>query len=416
MFSLQRAQSIRVTTANRSFSTTKTAMSNRVFLVGGKRTPFGKNGESLKDIPPVELAYIATKALLEETQINPKKIDHSIMANVVPSTTDTIYGARHLALKVGAKLETPAYNVNRLCGSGIQAIVDAANYIRRGEANLVLASGVENMSLIPHLVYGARFGTRFGPFQTVDMLMDSLTDKHAGCAMAITAETLATDNRISREDCDEFSLQSHQRASQAYKDNLLQGEIAKVIVKKKGEIVRDEHIRPQATKEELAKLRSTFKDFGVVTPGTASGIVDGAGAVFVASEEFVNKEGITPLAEIADSAVVGVDPTRMGIGPVPAIKKLLQKSNLTLKDIDLVEINEAFAAQTLACVKELQLDVNKLNIWGGAIAIGHPLGASGIRIALTLARQLKHTGGKNGIASACIGGGQGIALHLKSIK
>jgi len=380
-----------------------------------QKTPFGKFGESLKDLTPVELAVAASKALLDETKISPTKIDHSIFANVCPSTTDTVYGGRHVHLKLGGKVETPGYNVNRLCGSGLQAIIDAANYIRRGEANLVLATGVENMSMIPHLVYGSRFGTRYGPLKTVDMLTDALEDKHSGCKMGITAENLAVDFKISRADCDKFALYSHQKAAKAYKDGLLQPEIAKINLKKT-EVAMDEHIRPQATIEEMSKLKASFKENGTVTAANASGVVDGAGAVFIASEEFCQSEGLTPLAEIGESTVVGVDPSRMGIGPSPAIKKLLQKSGLNLKDIDLFEINEAFAAQTLACIQDLQLDQNKLNIWGGAIAIGHPLGATGIRIALTLARQLKHTGSKQGIASACIGGGQGIALYLKAVK
>jgi acetyl-CoA C-acetyltransferase/acetyl-CoA acyltransferase 2 len=386
-----------------------------VFIVAGKRTPFGKFGESLKDISPVDLTVLAGRAVLDETKISPKKIDHSILANVTPSTTDTIYAARHVALKLGAKVETPAYNVNRLCGSGFQAIVDASHYIKRGEASLVLASGVENMSMVPHLVYGSRFGTRFGPIQTVDMLMDSLTDKYAGCAMAITAENLATDFKISREECDQFGFQSHQKAAKAFKDGHFQGEIARVAVKKK-EVTGDEHVRHQVSIEDMTKLKATFKENGTVTAGTASGIVDGAGAVLVASQEFCNQEGLTPLAEVVDYAVVGVDPTRMGIGPSPAIKKLLKQQNLSMKDIDLFEINEAFAAQTLAVAKDLSLDQSKLNVWGGAIAIGHPLGASGIRICLTLARQLKHYGLKNGIGAACIGGGQGIAVYLRAVK
>jgi len=315
-------------------------------------------------------------------------------------------------------VETPGYNVNRLCGSGLQAIIDAANYIRRGEASLILATGAENMSLVPHLMYGARFGTRFGPIQTVDMLMDSLTDKHSGCAMAMTAENLANDFNITREECDKFGVQSHQKASKAAFEGLFAAEIIKIPLKKKDlkELHSDEHVRHDVSIEQMSALKPSFVENGTVTAGNASGITDGAGAVFVASEEFVEKESLTPLAEIGESTVVGVDPTRMGIGPSPAIKLLLAKTGLSLNDFDLVEINEAFASQTLACVKDLGLDKAKLNIWGGAIAFGHPLGASGIRLALTLSRQLKHTGGKNGIASACIGGGQGIALHLKAIK
>jgi len=270
------------------------------------------------------------------------------------------------------------------------------------------------MSLTPHLTYGTRFGTRFGNYQVVDMLMDSLTDKHAGCAMAITAENLAKDYSISRQECDTYSAESHRRAAEAHRDGHLKGEIAPFPTKKLT-LDMDEHVREKVSIEDMAKLKPSFAKDGVVTPGTASGIVDGAASVFVASEEFVRANNLKPLAVIGDFSVVGVDPTRMGIGPVPAIEKLLKKINLSIDDIGLIEINEAFAAQTLSCMKQLKIDHQKLNIWGGAIAIGHPLGASGVRISMTLARQMASKGVKNGIASACIGGGQGIALHLKSV-
>eukprot|EP01119_Soliformovum_irregulare_P002436 TRINITY_DN12690_c0_g1_i1.p1 TRINITY_DN12690_c0_g1~~TRINITY_DN12690_c0_g1_i1.p1 ORF type:complete len:411 (+),score=132.81 TRINITY_DN12690_c0_g1_i1:60-1292(+) len=387
--------------------------SKNVYLVAGKRTPFGKFGESLKDVTPVDLTVHAAKALLQETQVDPTKIDHVIIGNVTPSTTDTSYAARHVALKIGAKVETPAYNLNRLCGSGIQAIVDAAHMIQRGEANLVLAGGTENMSMTPHLTYGARFGTRFGSYQVVDMLMDSLTDKHAGCPMAITAENLAKDYSISRQECDSYSAESHLRAFKAREH--IKGEIA-AFPTKKATVEFDEHIRDKVSTDDMAKLKPSFAKDGVVTPGTASGIVDGAATVFVASEEFVRSNNLKPLAIIGDYTVVGVDPTRMGIGPVPAIEKLLKKINKSIEEIDLIEINEAFAAQTLSCMKQLNIPHDKINIWGGAIAIGHPLGASGVRISMTLARQMAMKGAKNGIASACIGGGQGIALHLKSVQ
>jgi len=301
-----------------------------------------------------------------------------------------------------------------LCGSGIQAIVDASHLIKRGEAACVLASGTENMSLIPHLVYGSRFGTKYGSLQTVDMLMDSLTDQYVKAPMAITAENLAVKYGISREECDKFGIRSHENTTKAYSKGYLQGEVASIPLKK-GELSKDEHFRSSVSMEEMTKLKASFKKDGVVTAGTASGIVDGAASVLIASEEFCNKEGLKPLAEIIGYSVAGVEPTLMGIGPVPAIRDLLAKTGYELKQIDLIEINEAFAAQTLSCVKELGIDINKLNIWGGAIAIGHPLGASGVRISLTLARQLRETKGKLGIASACIGGGQGIAILLKSV-
>jgi acetyl-CoA acyltransferase 2 len=391
----------------RSFSSGK----EKVFLVHGRRTPFGKFGESLKEITPVDLAVFSTKAVLEDTKLKPDKIEHVIVGNVSPVTVDTLYAARHIALKSGLPIQTPAYGVNRLCGSGIQAIVDAANMVRRGDANAVIAAGTENMSMSPHLVYGGRFGTRFGPLKTVDMLMDSLTDSYVNCPMAITAENLATQFQISREECDQFGLRSHNLAAKAYKDGHLQGEVVNVPLKK-GHLDKDEQVRFDATITDIAKLKASFKKDGVVTPGTASGIVDGAASVLVANETFVKRHNLQPLSEIGESSVVGVEPTIMGIGPSPAIKLLLNKMGKSLKDIDLVEINEAFAAQTLACVKDLGLNIEKLNVWGGAIAIGHPLGASGIRLALTLSRQLHAYNKKHGIVSACIGGGQGIALYL----
>lgn len=382
----------------------------RVYLVGGKRTPFGKFGGSLKKITPVDLAVHASKALLEETGVSPKQIDHVIFGNVAPSTTDTMYAGRHLALKLGMPETTPGYVVNRLCGSGIQIILDAVRQIKLGESNCVLTAGAENMSMMPHLVYGGRFGTRYGSLETVDMLLDTLTDKFTKIPMAITAENLAESHSISRAEVDRYSLESHLKASKAQVH--IKGEIAPII---EGRIncTKDEHTRDDATLEQMQKLKSSFVKEGTVTPATASGVVDGASCVLVASEEFIEKNNLTPLAEIIDGHVVGVDPTVMGIGPVPAIKDLLKKNNLHLDDIDLYEINEAFAAQVMACQKDLEIPEEKLNIWGGAVAIGHPLAATGTRITTTLARQLRITNKNYGVASACIGGGQGISILLK---
>ncbi len=385
----------------------------KIYLVAGKRTPFGKFGGSLKDITPVDLAVLATKAMLEEAKVAADKIDQAILGNVVPSSTDTMYGGRHLALKVGARLETPGIVINRLCGSGIEAILQAARIINAGEAQCILAAGTENMSMVPHLLYGARFGTKYGAPKTVDMLLDALTDQYAQTPMGITAENLSEKFGVGRGQCDEFALASHQKAAKAYKEGLLQGEITPVVLKKETVSV-DEHMRADASLGDMAKLPSTFKKDGVVTAASASGIVDGAAACLVASEEFCQKHGLKPLAEIVAGEVVGVDPKIMGIGPSPAIKGLLNRTGLKLKDMDFVEINEAFAGQTLSCMKDLELPADHLNVWGGAIAIGHPLAASGVRIALTLARQLKHYKAKQGVASACIGGGQGIAMLLRS--
>jgi acetyl-CoA acyltransferase 2 len=385
---------------------------SKVYLVAGKRTPFGKFGGSLGAISPVDLGVYASKAILEETKIKPEQIDHVIFANVVTATTDTMYAGRHLALKLGCPDQTPGYVVNRLCGSGIQVILDAVRMIKLGEAQNILCCGAENMSLIPHLVYGSRFGTKYGSLKTVDMLLDTLTDKYAGIAMGDTAENLAKEYGVSREECDEYSYRSHQKAVAAYENGHLQGEITPIELKR-SICDRDEHLRDDVSLESMAKLRPTFQKEGVVTAGSASGIVDGASAVMVASEQFVKDNNLTPLAEIIDGHVIGVDPKKMGIGPVPAIEELLKRNNMTLDQIDLVEINEAFAAQAISCAKALELDQAKLNIWGGAVALGHPLAATGTRIANTLARQLKETNKEYGIASACIGGGQGISILLK---
>lgn len=393
--------------------TLNSMLSNRnVYLVGGKRTPFGKFGGSLKDVSPVDLAVHATKATLSELKIDATKVDQFILGNVVPTTTDTMYGGRHLALKSGGKTEAPGHCVNRLCGSGAQSIVDAARLILLEEAQAVVAAGTENMSNIPHLVYGSRFGTKYGALKTVDMLMDSLTDQYGGCPMGITAENLAEKYNISREECEQFAVSSHHKAAKAYEAGHFTGEIAPFETKR-GVFDRDEHLRAESSVEEMSKLRTSFKKDGVVTPATASGIVDGASSTLIANEAFCESEGVDPIARIIDGAVAGVDPTIMGIGPVPAMKMLLERNKLTFDDIDLIEINEAFAAQTLACQKELGFSLEKLNIWGGAIALGHPLGASGNRITLSLARQLKANGLKRGIASACIGGGQGIAVLIE---
>lgn len=393
--------------------TLNTMLSNRkVYLVEGKRTPFGKFGGSLQGVSPVDLAVHATKAALESAKVDPKKVDHFVLGNVVPTTTDTLYGGRHLGLKVGGREDAPGYCLNRLCGSGAQSIFDAVRMLLLGEGNAIVAAGTENMSNVPHLVYGGRFGTKYGPLKNVDMLMDSLTDKNAGCAMGITAENLAEKYGISRDEAEEYSVESHKRAAKAMSEGFLKEEIAPFETRR-GVLDFDEHVRADVTKDGMVKLKASFKEGGVVTPATASGIVDGASSCLLAHEDFVNKEGLTPMARILDGAVVGVDPKIMGIGPVPAIQTLLQRNSLNLSDIDLIEINEAFAAQTLACAKELGIDQAKLNIWGGAIAYGHPLAASGNRITLTLARQLKKLGLKRGIASACIGGGQGIALLIE---
>lgn len=386
----------------------------RVFIVGGKRTPFGKFGGSLGGITPVDLAVYATKALLEETKINPDTLDQVIFANVIPSTPDTLYAGRHLALKSGLKLTTPGIVINRLCGSGIQSIIDAARLIRAKECESVLVAGAENMTMIPHLVYGSRFGTRYGSLKTQDLLLDTLTDQLNQTPMGITAENLAEEYKVTKDESDQYAYESHLKAVKAYEANLIQPELAP-IKKDRIDCTRDEHLRDDASFEQMKKLKPTFKKDGTVTAGSASGIVDGAAAMVIASEAYVQKYNLKPIAEIIDGQVVGVEPTKMGIGPVPAIEQLLARNNKTVKDIDLFEINEAFAPQVISCQRALEIPLERLNIWGGAVALGHPLGATGIKISLTLARQMQHLKKDWGISSACIGGGQGIALLIKRV-
>ncbi|HXH31604.1 MAG TPA: thiolase family protein [Bacteriovoracaceae bacterium] len=386
----------------------------KVFLVHGKRTAFGKFGGSLGGLTPVELAVIAATSVFQDCAAPLDSIDQVIFANVIPSTSDTLYAGRHLALKCGLPVETPALVINRLCGSGIQAMIDAARLIRTGEAGALLVAGAENMTMAPHLTYGARFGTKYGPLVSKDLLLDTLYDKHAGLPMGMTAENLGEEYAVTRDDSDSYSFQSHTKANAAYDRGLIQPEIAGV---EQGKIScsKDEHLRTNVSLEELQKLKPTFKKDGTVTAGSASGIVDGACAMIIASEDYVLKHKLSPLAEIVTGEVVGVDPARMGIGPVPAIQRLLRRQEKRVSDIDLFEINEAFASQVIACQRALQIDPQKLNVWGGAVALGHPLGATGLKISLTLARQLRHYNKTYGVSAACIGGGQGIALLLKKV-
>lgn len=386
----------------------------KIFIVDGMRTPFGKFGGSLGNITPVDLAVLATKALLEKSQVSPDSIDQVIFANVIPSTPDTLYAGRHLGLKSGLKVEAPGMVINRLCGSGIQALIDGSRLIANNESEVILVSGAENMTMAPHLTYGARFGTKYGGLKSQDLLLDTLYDKHVQLPMGITAENLADEYEVSKTDSDKFAFESHLKAKRAYEQNLIQPELAPVKFERVN-CFKDEHLRDDVSLEEMQNLKPTFKKDGTVTAASASGIVDGACSILMASEEYIKKHNLIPLAEIIAGEVVGVDPSKMGIGPVPAIKNLLKKQNLNITDVDLFEINEAFAPQVIACQKALEIPNDRLNIWGGAIALGHPLGATGLKITLTLARQLKHYGKNYGVSSACIGGGQGIALLIKKV-
>ena len=392
--------------------TYKQRLTKKCFLIAGKRTPFGKFGGDLKHLTPTDLAEHCSKDLLESSGTDAKKIDHTIFANVLPVTPDTLYSGRHLSLRLGCNENIPAYSVNRLCGSGIQAIIDACNMINMNSGDLFLVSSAENMSMSPHMMYGTRFGTKYGALQSKDMLLDALTDCHIKTPMGITAENIAKKHGITREESDQYSMRSHHKASAARSAGHLSDEITPIELKR-STLSEDQHIRNEVSIEEMAKLRSSFAKDGVVTPGSASGIVDGACSLLIASEDYIKENNITPLAEIIDFEVVGIDPTVMGLGPVPAINNLCERAQVKVEDIDLYEINEAFTPQVIGCMKELNIPEEKVNIWGGAVAVGHPLGATGTRITLTLARQMEKEGKDLGIASACIGGGQGIAILLK---
>lgn len=389
-----------------------------MFIVAAKRTPFGAYGGLLKDFTAIDLTEFAAKAALSAGKVPPEIVDSVIVGNVLQSSSDAIYVARHVGLRVGIPIATPALTVNRLCGSGFQSIVNGCQEICVKDAEVVLCGGTENMSQAPFCVRNVRFGTRFGSdLKLEDTLWTSLTDTHVQLTMAITAENLAVKHKISREDCDKYALQSQQRWKAANDAGYFNNEMAPIEVKtKKGKQIMqvDEHARPQTTLEQLSKLPPVFKKEGTVTAGNASGVCDGAGAVIIASEDAVKKHNFTPLARIVGYFVSGCDPSLMGIGPVPAINGALKKTGLSLKDMDLVEVNEAFAPQYLAVEKSLNLDPSKANVNGGAIALGHPLGGSGSRITAHLVHELRRRGGKYAVGSACIGGGQGIAVIIEN--
>ena len=393
-------------------------MARDVFILGGARTPMTQHVGALKDFSAIDLGAIASKAALERTGTKPDWIDHVVFGNVQQSSVDAHYGARHVGLKAGVPQEVPALTVNRLCGSGIQAVISGAQHIQLDEAGFVLAGGMENMSQVPHIIRGLRAGLKLGQGKLEDWLWEGLNDPYAGCSMAMTAENCAVKYGITREQSDAYALRSQQLAHRAWGSGIMKDEVVPVEIKSKKGVTlveRDDHMRPETTMEILAKLPTVFKKDGVVTAGNASGIVDGAAALVIGGEDAVKAKGAKPLGRIISWATVGVDPTLMGMGPAPAIRKALERAGLTLADLDLIEINEAFAPQYLACEKELGLDRDRVNVNGGAIAIGHPLGASGARLLLTLLLELRRRGKKYGVASACIGGGQGIAMIIEAL-
>ncbi|MBM4434833.1 MAG: acetyl-CoA C-acetyltransferase [Chloroflexi bacterium] len=390
-----------------------------IVILDGARTAFGTYGGALRDVSATDLAVVAAKGALARAKVEPGRIDHVIFGNVLQTSGDAVYFARHVGLKAGVPKEVPALTVNRLCGSGLQAILLAAQEIELGQADFVLAGGGENMSMAPHQLRGARWGLGLGDQHLEDYLWVALVDSYNGLGMANTAENLGRKYGITREAADEMAFTSHARAAKARESCRLGEEIVPVEVRtKKGGVVvdKDEHIRPDTTVEKLAKLEARFEKGGTVTPGNASGINDGAAAVVVASAEAAQKAGLTGVARVVSGGVCGVDPDIMGIGPAPSSRQALAKAGLRVEDMDLVEINEAFATQYLAVEKDLGLDRERTNVNGGAIALGHPLGASGARLALTLVYELRKRQQRYGLASLCIGGGQGIAAVFERVS
>lgn len=390
-----------------------------IVAVAGKRTPFGSFGGGLKDVGATALTVAAGRATLEQARVDAKDIDHVVLGNVVQSGADAAYVPRHVGLHLGVPVENGALGLNRLCGSGFQSWVTASEMILTGEASVILAGGVEQMSQVPYVLRGARFdGFRMGNVPVEDYMTSALTDAYAGTPMAITAENLAEKYSISRDACDEYSLLSQKRCAEALVKGYFKTEMTTVTVEgRKGAVVidKDEHPKPEVTLEKLKAMKAIFKPGGTVTAATASGIVDGAATTVLMTADEAKRRGLKPLVRLVSWASVGCDPKIMGIGPAGAIRKTLAKANLALKDMDLIEVNEAFAAQYLAVEKELGLDRNRTNVNGGAIAIGHPLGASGTRIMNHLMYELERRQARYAVGSACIGGGQGIAIIVERI-
>jgi acetyl-CoA acetyltransferase family protein len=392
-----------------------------VVFLSGVRTPFGTFGGTLKDFSAIDLAAEAAKVAIERSGLAAGDLDHAVFGNALQTSADAIYFARHVGLKAGLPIEVPALTVNRLCGSGFEAITQGAQQILLGDSRAVLCGGGESMSQAPHVLRGARWGLRLGPATALeDLLWESLKDPMCGFSMAETAENLAEKYQLTRAEVDGYALRSQQAAKAAWDSGVFEDEVIGYPVKdrKTKQMVpfrADEHMRPETTAEGLAKLAPYFKKDGLVTAGNASGICDGGAAVVIASEGFAKEKGLKPIGRLVGWAVAGVEPKYMGIGPAPAIRKLMQKTGLSSFDqVDLIEVNEAFSPQYVAVEKELGLPRAKTNVHGGAIAIGHPLAASGTRITLHLLHALRRSGGKLGIGSACIGGGQGIAVLVEA--
>lgn len=391
-----------------------------VVIIDGARTAFGSLSGGLKSVTATDLGAVVAKEALGRSEVDPGLIDHVIFGNVVQTCKDAPYVARHIGLSVGVPIEVPGLTVNRLCASGLEAAVVGAQQLLLGESSIVLVGGTENMTQCPHVIRGSRDGFRLGNAEVEDYILVALTDQWNGLTMGLTAENLAEMYDISREEQDEFAYRSHSLAAEARENGRFAEEIVGVEVKgRKGKTIivdRDEHIRAEASVEDLGALRLVFKKDGTVTAGNSCGINDGAAALVMTTAKKAKDTGLRPLGRLISWANVGVDPDIMGIGPVEASRKALKRAGMKLEDMDLIEINEAFAAQYLACERELGLDRDKVNVNGGAIALGHPVGASGARITLTLLYELKRRGLKHGLSTLCVGGGMGIAAVWECLQ
>jgi acetyl-CoA acetyltransferase family protein len=393
-----------------------------IVILSAVRTPFGTYGGSLKDYSAIDLSVLASKAALERAHVDPTDVAHAIFGNVLQTSSDAAYFARHVALKSGCSNDSSALTVNRLCGSGFQAMISGAQEIMLGDGEICLTGGAESMSQAPHVARGIRFGTQLGASPVLeDTLWSALTDTVPNMKMGETAEKLAVQYKLDRSSVDELALRSQQLARDAWASGVYDDEVIGVQVKnaktrQMEEFRRDEHMRPDTTAEGLAKLKPVFSPTGVVTAGNASGIGDGAAALVITSADHAKKRGLRPLARLVSWGIAGVDPSIMGIGPVPSSRIALKRAGLTLEQMDLVEVNEAFAPQTCAVERELGIKRERLNVHGGAIALSHPLGASGARITAHLVHSLRAQGKRYGLGTACVGGGQGVAVIIEALS